>query len=85
MKIQQIFQKLYRCLFYVVFHNSEPKIAGCVDVEKDLELKKERSKGFFVRENLKNKHCYENVIGSEIILMHKAEHPSNYFFQHFYT
>ena len=27
----------------------------------------------------------KNVIGSEDTLMHKAEHPSNYFFQHFHT
>ena len=32
-------------------------------------------------ENLnENKHCIKNVIGSEDILMHKAERPSNYFF-----
>ena len=36
LKIQQIFLKLYRCLLYVVFHNLEPKNAGLVDVERDL-------------------------------------------------
>ena len=36
LKIQQIFQKLYRCLLYVVFHNLEPKNAGLFDVKKDL-------------------------------------------------
>ena len=40
LKIQQIFQKLYRCLLYVVFHNLEPKNAGLVDVKKDLIKKK---------------------------------------------
>ena len=53
LKIQQIFPKLYRCLLYVVFHNLKPQNAGLVDVEKDLNSK--RSKGIFVRENLKNR------------------------------
>ena len=56
LKIQQIFPKLYRCLLYVVFHNLKPQNAGLVDVKKDLNSK--RSKGIFVRENLKNKHSY---------------------------
>ena len=56
LKIQQIYLKLYRCLLYVVFHNSEQQNAGLVDVKRDLH--KKRSKGIFVRENLKNKHRY---------------------------
>ena len=36
-----------------------------------------------MRENLKSKHRYSNVIWSEKNLMHKAELPSNYFFQLF--
>ena len=56
LKIQQIFPKLYRCLLFVVFHNLKPQNAGLVDVKKDLNSK--RSKGIFVRENLKNKHSY---------------------------
>ena len=57
LKIQQIFPKLYRCLLYVVFHNWKPQNAGLVDVKKDLNSK--RSKGIFVRENLKNELSYE--------------------------
>ena len=56
LKLQQIFPKLYRCLLYVVFQNLKPQNAGLVDVKKDLNSK--RSKGIFVRENLKNKHSY---------------------------
>ena len=56
LKIQQIFPKLYRCFLYVVFHNLKPQNAGLVDVKKDLNSN--RSKGIFVRENLKNKHSY---------------------------
>ena len=56
LKIQQIFLKLYRFLLYVVFHNLEPQTARLVDVKKDLNLK--RSKGIFVRKNLKHKHRY---------------------------
>ena len=51
LKIQQIFPKLYRCLLYVVFHKLKFQNAGLVDVKKDLNSK--RSKGIFVRENLK--------------------------------
>ena len=51
LKIQQIFPKLYRRLLYVVFHNLKPQNAGLVDVKEDLNSK--RSKGIFVRENLK--------------------------------
>ena len=83
LKIQQIFPKLYGCLLYVVFHNLEPRNAGLVDVKKDLI--KKRSKGIFVRKNLKNKHSIKNVNGSEDTLIHKAERPSNYFFQLFHT
>ena len=37
-------------------------------------------------ENLKKiSIIIKNVIGSEDTLMHKAEHPNNYFFQHFDT
>ena len=38
-----------------------------------------------MRENLKNKHRNLNCIWSEKTLMHKAEHPSNYFFHFFFT
>ena len=38
-----------------------------------------------MRENLKNKHLIKNVNGSEDTLIHKAERPSNYFFQLFHT
>ena len=78
LKIQQIFPKLYKCLLYVVFHKLKFQNAGLVDVKKDLNSK--RSKGIFVRENLKNKHSYSNINGSEDPLMHKGEGPSNYFF-----
>ena len=84
LKIQQIFPKLYRCLLYVVFHNLKPQNTGLVDVIKDLNSK--RPKGIFVRENLKNKSIViKNINGSEDPLMHKAEGPSNYFFQLFHT
>ena len=83
LKIQQIFPKLYRCLLYAVFHNLKPQNARLVDVKKDLKSK--RSKGIFVCENLKNKHSYKNKNGSEDPLMHKAEGPSNFFFQLFHT
>ena len=38
------------------FHNSEPQNAGFVNVKKDFNFIK--SKGIFVRENLRNKHHY---------------------------
>ena len=41
---------------YVVFRNLKPQNAGLVDFKRDLHLK--RSKGIFVRENLKQKHRY---------------------------
>ena len=63
LKVQQIFQKLYECLLYVVFHNLESQNAGLVDVKKDLNLKDQRP--ILVRKNLKNTHCFKNVIGSE--------------------
>ena len=56
LEILQIFQKLYRCLLYVNFHNLEHQNAGLVDVKRDLH--QQRSKGIFVRENIKNKHRY---------------------------
>ena len=40
----------------VVFHNLELQKSGLVDVKRNLQFK--RSKGIFVRENLKNKHLY---------------------------
>ena len=46
----------YRCLLYVVLNNLEPQYAGLVDVKRGLHEKSQRD--FFVRENLKNKHCY---------------------------
>ena len=83
LKIQQIFPKLYRCLLYVIFHNLKPQNAGLVDVKTDLNSK--RSKGILVRENLKKSIVIKNINGSEDPLMHKAEGPSNYFFQFFHT
>ena len=38
-----------------------------------------------MRENLKKKHVIKNVTGSEHTLMHKADRPNDYFFQHFHT
>ena len=41
---------------------------------------KKRTKGIFVRENLKKiSIIIKNIIWSEITLMHQAVHPSNYF------
>ena len=45
---------------------------------------KKRSKGIFLRENLKKSIVIKNVIRSDETLMHKAESPSNYFFQVFH-
>ena len=59
------------------FYNLEPQNAGLVDVKKDFNLK--RSKGIFVRENLKKSIVIKNIIGSEDTLMQKAERPNNYF------
>ena len=82
LKTQQMFPKLCRCLLYVVFHNLEPQNAGLVDDKRDLH--KKRPKGIFVHENLKKSIVIKNVIRSEKTLMHKAERPSNYFFQFFH-
>ena len=50
---------------------------------KGIYIKK-RSKGIFVRENLKKiSIVIKNVIWSEKTL-HKVEHPSNYFFFQFF-
>ena len=82
LKIQQIFPKLYRCLLYVVCHNLKPQNAGLVDVKKDINSK--RPKGIFVHENLKKLSIViKNINGSEDPLMHKAEGPSNFFFNSF--
>ena len=45
---------------------------------------KKKSKGIFVRENLKNSIVIKIVIWSEKTLMHKTVRPSNYFFQFFH-
>ena len=45
---------------------------------------KKRSKGIFLRENLKKSIVIKNVIRSDETLMHKAEFPNNYFFQIFH-
>ena len=45
----------------------------------------ERSKGNFVRENLKNSIVNENALISEGSLKYNKVHPSNYFFQLFLT
>ena len=60
------------------FHNLEHQNAGLFDVKRDLHLK--RSKGIFVRENLKISIVIKKVIWSEKTLMHKAVRPSDYFF-----
>ena len=38
-----------------------------------------------MRENLKISISIKNVVEAEDIMMHGAERPSNYFFQHFHT
>ena len=56
LKIQQIFPKFTVAFFLLFFIIYNLKMQGPVDAIKDLN--KERSKEFFVRENLKNKHLY---------------------------
>ena len=79
LKIQQIFPKLYRCLIYVVFDNLEPQKAGLVEVKRELHKKDQRE--FSCAKILKISIVIKNVIWSEKTLMHKAELPSNNFFQ----
>ena len=62
-------------------HNLELQNAGHVDVKKDLNLK--RIKRNFCAQNLSL--VIKNVSDSKDTLVHKAERPSNYFFQHFHT
>ena len=45
----------------------------------------ERSKGKFVRENLKNSIVNENALNSEGFLKYDKVRPSNYLFQLFLT
>ena len=45
----------------------------------------ERSKGNFVRENLKNSIVNENALNSEGLLKYNKVRPSNYLFQLFLT
>ena len=45
----------------------------------------ERSKGNFVRENLKNSIVNENALNSEAALKYNKVRPSNYLFQLFLT
>ena len=45
----------------------------------------ERSKGNFVRENLKNSIVNENALNSEDSLTYNKVRPSNYLFQLFLT
>ena len=45
----------------------------------------ERSKGNFVRENLKNSMVNENALNSDGSLKYYKVHPSNYLFQLFLT
>ena len=45
----------------------------------------ERSKGNFVRENLKNSIVNENALNSEDALKYNKVRPSNYLFQLFLT
>ena len=48
-------------------------------------LIRKKLKGIFVRENLKISIIIKNVIEAEDTMIHSAERPSNYFFQHFHT
>ena len=50
---------------------------------KGIYIKKDQRE-LFVRENLKISIVIKNVIWSEKTLVHKAERPSNYFFQFFH-
>ena len=45
----------------------------------------ERSKGNFVRENLKNSIVHEHALNSEGALKYNKVRPSNYLFQLFLT
>ena len=76
LKIEQISPKLYRCILYVVFHKLEPQNVGLVDVKRDLN--------FYARKFKKTSIVIKNVIWSEKTMMHKAERPSNKFFQFFH-
>ena len=46
---------------------------------------KDKSKGIFVRKNLKNSIVNENALSSERSLMHYKGRPGNYLFQLFLT
>ena len=82
LKIQQIFLKLYRCLLYVVFRNLKPHNAGLVDGKKGFKFKKIKG-NFCARKSKKISIVIKNINESEDPLMHKAEGPSNYFFNSF--
>ena len=83
LKLQRIFPKLYRGLLYVVCHNLESQNAGLVDDKKDLNLK--RSKDNLYAKIQKISIAIKKVTASEVTLTHKAERPSNYFFQLIHT
>ena len=61
------------------FHNSEPQNAGLVDVEKDLNLKKNQRE-FLCAKIKKISIIIKNVIEAEDTVMNSAERSSNYFF-----
>ena len=69
---------------YVVFHNLKPQNAGLVDVKKGFKFNKIKG-NFCARKSKKISIVIKNINGSEDPLMHKAEGPSNYFFQFFHT
>ena len=68
----------------LIFINKKPKMQGFLMLER-ISIKK-RSKGnFCARKSEKISIVIKTVIESADTLMHKAERPSNYFFQHFHT
>ena len=68
-------------MLFLIIKN--PKMQGLFML-KGIYIKK-RSKGIFVRENLKKiSIVIKNVIWTEKYMMHKAERPSNYFFKFFH-
>ena len=52
---------------------------------KRIQIKKKIKGNFCARNSKKISIVIKNVNGSEDTLMHKAERPSNYFFQLFHT
>ena len=82
-KIEHISLKLNRFLIFVILYSLQCKMRGICCLKKLFTT--ERSKGIFVRENLKNSIVNENALNSERSLMHYKGRPSNYLFQLFLT